>query len=68
MNEFFVLAGTWLACRWEVIHGEFLNGNTPFDLRYPLLGEHDYWREMELLVREELERIKCQQNRLVNMA
>ena len=53
-REFFYLAGTWLACRLEVMGGRVLpcrDWPQPA-LDYSLLGMMDHAREMELLIRE----------------
>ena len=50
-REFFYLAGTWLACRLEVMGGYIENVHKE-PLEFSLLGMHDYAREMELLIRE----------------
>jgi hypothetical protein len=49
-REFLKLAGTWLKCRYRVMHGDALIGcPIPFDLPYDFLGCNDSWHEMRLL-------------------
>jgi hypothetical protein len=50
-REFFSLAGTWLACRLEVMGG-YVTTIQRGPLEHSLLGSHDYQKEMELLIRE----------------
>lgn len=55
-REFFALAAVWLACRWQTmgnpVQTPWCNGYAG-DLHFSLLGEHDYWKEMQLLCEEE---------------
>jgi len=50
-REFFSLAGTWLACRLEVMGGHVRHIRRG-PLEFSLLGMLDYRREMELLIEE----------------
>lgn len=52
-REYFKLAATWLACRLETMSGRrWMRSDERATLKFSLLGEHDYWREMKLLCAE----------------
>lgn len=52
-REYFKLAAMWLACRMETMSGRnYYRPSQPCDLAFALLGEHDYWQEMRLMILE----------------
>lgn len=56
-REYFRLAATWLACRLETMSGRrWRHPEQRTSMEFSLLGEHDFWREMELLCAEVKER------------
>jgi hypothetical protein len=58
-HQFLWCAANWLACVWEVMGNEVTGMSKPrkHSLEFSMLGDHDFYHEMKLKCKKELQAI-----------